>query len=137
MDAIQASFLTIKLAHLDAWNERRRRVAGWYAEELRDSGLQLPAEPAESRHIYHLYVVRVPERERVRKALEKAGIATGLHYPIPLHLQPGFADLDLGPGLFPHTEQAAEQIVSLPMFPHLTREQVAYVAAKLREAVQQ
>jgi dTDP-4-amino-4,6-dideoxygalactose transaminase len=137
MDALQASFLTIKLARLDAWNERRRRVAGWYAEELGDSGLQLPAEPAESRHIYHLYVVRVPERERVRAYLDQHGIATGLHYPIPLHLQPGFADLDLGPGLFPHTEQAAEQIVSLPMFPHLSREQVAYVAARLREAVRE
>jgi len=136
MDALQASFLTIKLAKLDAWNERRRRVAGWYAEELGESGLQLPVEPEDARHIYHLYVVRVQNRERVRAYLDAHSIATGLHYPIPLHLQPGFAELDLGPGLFPETEKAAEQILSLPMYPHLGREQVAYVAEKLREAIQ-
>jgi dTDP-4-amino-4,6-dideoxygalactose transaminase len=135
MDALQASFLSIKLARLDAWNERRRRVATWYAEELGDSGLQLPTEPEDSRHIYHLYVVRVPRRERVRAYLDAHGVATGLHYPIPLHLQPGFEELDLGPGLFPHTERAAEEILSLPMYPHLSREQVAYVAARLREAI--
>ena len=73
----------------------------------------------------------------IAAVLDKHGVATGLDYPLPLHLQPGFAELDLGPGLCPHTERAAEQIVSLPMYPHLTREQVAYVAARLRQAVQE
>ncbi|MGI8553266.1 MAG: DegT/DnrJ/EryC1/StrS family aminotransferase [Dehalococcoidia bacterium] len=135
MDAIQAAVLELKLSRLAAWNKRRRQAAAWYAEELADLPLQLPVEPEGSRHVYHLYVVRLHERDRVRDYLTQHGIGTGLHYPIPLHLQPALAHLELGPGSFPVTEAAAAEILSLPMYPHISREQVAYVADRLREAV--
>lgn len=135
MDAIQAAILHIKLDRLEEWNAWRRRAAGWYAEELQSTGLQLPVEPEGMRHVYHLYVVRVPNRDRVREELGRSGVATGLHYPIPLHLQPALAQLELGPGSFPEAEKAATEIVSLPMYPHITREQVTYVADQLRRAL--
>lgn len=135
MDAIQAAVLTIKLRRLDQWNERRRQAAAWYAEELAGTGIALPVEPEGRRHVYHLYVVRIPERDRVRATLARDGIATGLHYPIPLHLQPALAGFEFGPGSFPVSERSAAEILSLPMYPHLTREQVAYIAERLRAAV--
>ena len=135
MDAIQAAVLSIKLTRLPFWNERRRQAAAWYAEQLGDSGLQLPWEPNGASHVYHLYVVRVPERDRVRQELADAGVATGVHYPIPLHLQPAFAHFGLERGRYPVAESAAAEVVSLPMYPHITREQVSYVAAQLRHAV--
>jgi dTDP-4-amino-4,6-dideoxygalactose transaminase len=135
LDAIQAAVLRLKLERLADWNERRRRVAAWYAEELAGSGLHLPVEPKGRRHVYHLYVVRVPRRERVRTALAERGVQTGLHYPIPLHRQPAFAYLEVGEGAYPRAERAAAEVLSLPMYPHLTREQVAYVADALRRAL--
>jgi dTDP-4-amino-4,6-dideoxygalactose transaminase len=135
MDAIQAAVLEVKLARLAEWNERRRQAASWYAEELAGTGLALPLEPEGARHVYHLYVVRVPERDRVRDALARQGVSTGMHYPIPLHRQPAFAHFELGPGSFPETERAAAEILSLPMYPHLTRAQVAYVADCLKRAL--
>ncbi len=135
LDAIQAAVLRLKLERLADWNERRRRAAAWYAEELAGAGLQLPSEPAGRRHVYHLYVVRVPRRERVRAALAERGVQTGLHYPIPLHRQPAFAYLEVGEGAYPEAERAAAEVLSLPMHPHLTREQVAYVADALRRAL--
>jgi dTDP-4-amino-4,6-dideoxygalactose transaminase len=135
MDAIQAAVLEIKLSRLAEWNERRRQAAAWYAEGLTGSGLALPAEPDGSRHVYHLYVVRVPDRDGVRDRLAERGVNTGLHYPIPIHLQPAWKELELGAGSFPESERAAAEILSLPMFPHLTREQVAYVCEQVREAI--
>jgi dTDP-4-amino-4,6-dideoxygalactose transaminase len=135
MDAIQAAVLEIKLGRLAEWNERRREAAAWYREELAGSGIGLPVEPEGRRHVYHLYVVRVPQRDRVRDELARRGVATGLHYPIPIHLQPAFARLELGTGSYPHSERAAAEILSLPMYPHLTRAQVAHVADCLRQAV--
>lgn len=135
MDAIQAAMLEIKLGRLAEWNERRRQVAAWYRAALADSGLQLPVEPDGYRHAYHLYVVRVPRRERVRAYLAEHGVGTGLHYPIPLHRQPALAHLGLGEGSFPETERAAGEILSLPMYPHLGPEEVTYVATRLQEAV--
>ena len=135
MDAIQAAVLEIKLSRLAEWNERRRRAAAWYTEELAGTGIRLPVEPEGTRHVYHLYVVGMTDRDRVRDELVRQGIGTGLHYPIPLHLQPAFASFELGPGSFPASELAAAECLSLPMYPHITREQVAYVAARLREAV--
>lgn len=135
LDAIQAAVLRLKLERLEDWNERRRQVAAWYGEELAGTGLQLPFEPDGRRHVYHLYVVRVPQRERVRTALAERGVQTGLHYPIPLHRQPAFAFLEIGEGAYPRAERAAAEVLSLPMHPHLTREQVAYVAEALRRAL--
>jgi dTDP-4-amino-4,6-dideoxygalactose transaminase len=135
IDSMQAVVLTIKLRQLASWNESRRRAAEWYREELGRSGLPLPVEPEGANHVYHLYVTRVPERDRVRQALEERGIATGVHYPVPLHLQPAFEYLRLGPGSFPVTERLASEVVSLPMYPHITREQVAYVAEQVTDVV--
>jgi dTDP-4-amino-4,6-dideoxygalactose transaminase len=135
MDAIQAAFLEIKLARLATWNEGRRAAAAWYVEELRGENLQLPNEPDGTRHVYHLFVIRVPQRDCVRDHLAKHGVGTGLHYPIPLHLQPAFAQLGLHSGSFPEAERAASEILSLPMHPHLSREQVSRVAARLREVL--
>ncbi len=135
LDAVQAAFLEIKLKRLADWNACRQRAAAWYQEDLAGSGLQLPVVPAGRTHVFHLYVVRVPNREPVRAALASQGVNTALHYPIPIHLQQAFRYLELGVGSFPESERAAREIVSLPMFPHITREQVAYTAARLREAV--
>ncbi|MDQ3927910.1 MAG: DegT/DnrJ/EryC1/StrS family aminotransferase [Chloroflexota bacterium] len=135
MDAIQAAVLEIKLGQLQTWNARRREAAGWYADDLQAVGLQLPIEPEGMRHVYHLYVVRVPERDRVRAELDQRGVQTGLHYPVPLHLQLAFARLELPPGSYPVAEAAASQILALPMYPHISREQVAYVCQQLREVL--
>ena len=135
MDSLQAAMLTIKLAHLGAWNEMRRIVAGWYGEDLAGTGIALPIEPAGSRHVYHIYAIRLPNRDVIKQRLAERGISTGLHYPIPLHRQPALAQLGLGPGRFPHAERAASEELSLPMYPHLTREQVRFVSSQLIDAI--
>jgi dTDP-4-amino-4,6-dideoxygalactose transaminase len=135
MDTLQAAMLTVKLARLDAWNEKRREVAGWYAEDLAGTGVALPLEPVGSRHVYHIYAIRLPNRDVVKQRLAERGISTGLHYPIPLHRQPALAELGLGPGSFPNAERAASEVLSLPMYPHLTREQVRFVSSQLIEAI--
>jgi dTDP-4-amino-4,6-dideoxygalactose transaminase len=137
LDGFKAAVLDIKLRRLADWNRRRQQVAGWYTEQLADTGLPLPVEPEGSEHVYHLYVVRVPGdlRDRIRERLADRGISTGLHYPIPLHLQPAFSDLGADPGSFPNAERAAREVLSLPIYPHMTHEQVAYVGQALREAI--
>ena len=135
LDSVQAVVLNAKLPRMADWTERRRRAAGWYAERLEGANLVVPAEMAYGRHVWHLYVVQVEDRDRVRKVLDERGIGTGLHYPVPLHLQEAYRDMGFGPGAFPVSEQVASRGLSLPMFPHITREQVDYVAEALREAV--
>jgi len=139
LDTIQAAILLVKLGHLDAWNDRRRQVAGWYATALAESGLHLPPLPPEPReHVWHLYTVRVPagcDRDRVRSSLAEREIETGLHYPRPIHLQPAFASLNLPRGSFPVAETAAERLISLPMHPFLTQDDVQRVAAALDTAL--
>ena len=139
LDTIQAAILLVKLAHLDAWNARRRQVAEWYATALADTGLQLPPLPTEpDSHVWHLYTVRVPpgcDRDRVRAILAEQEIETGLHYPRPIHLQPAFASLNILRGAFPVAESAAERLISLPMHPFLTRDDVHRVAAALETAL--
>jgi dTDP-4-amino-4,6-dideoxygalactose transaminase len=132
LDELQAAILRVKLAYLDAWNEVRRAMAQHYAESL-PAAVKQPVERPGCRHVYHLYVVRVPERERVRKTLSDAGVATAIHYPVPIHQQPAYhSDTHLS---LPHTEQAAAEILSLPMHPLLTAQQVEQVAAALRTAL--
>jgi dTDP-4-amino-4,6-dideoxygalactose transaminase len=137
LDTLQAAILRVKLRHLAAWNDARRAAAAWYREELAGCpGLMLPAEmPWCGRHAWHLFVVRFPEHDRdtVAKKLSEAGVQTVVHYPIPIHLQKAYANLGHQPGAFPHAERAAQTILSLPMFPEITREQVAHVAASLRK----
>jgi dTDP-4-amino-4,6-dideoxygalactose transaminase len=128
LDAIQAAVLSIKLKKLDEWNARRRYTADRYREALADLPLELPVEPAYAHHVYHLYVVRTPDREHLRRGLSTNGVGVGLHYPIPLHLQEAYQFLGLGEGSFPNTEQSASSILSLPMHPALTESQIERVA---------
>ena len=139
LDTLQAAILGVKLRHLAAWNVCRHQAAEWYREELAGcAGLVLPgAAPWTGRHVYHLYVARLLEHDRqtVMRALAENGVQTIVHYPVPIHLQPAYADLGLRPGAFPCSELAAKSSVSLPMFPEITREQVAAVARALRTAL--
>src|SRR5437667_10254943 len=125
LDAIQAGVLRVKLHHLAKWNEERRERARGYDELFADAEaiVILPHVPLWSRPVYHLYVVRVAGRERLQKDLAAAGIGTGIHYQIPLHLSKAYRALDLRPGDFPVAEHAASQVLSLPMFPELSPEQ--------------
>jgi dTDP-4-amino-4,6-dideoxygalactose transaminase len=129
MDGIQGAVLGVKLRHLDAWTEQRRLVAGWYAEMLDQAIVRTPKARPGCRHVYHVYAVRTEERDRLRQTLDGAGISTGIHYPIPIHLQPAHADLGYGPGDFPVAEAAAREVLSLPLFPEMTRAQVEAVAS--------
>jgi len=132
LDEMQAAILRAKLAHLEAWNEARRQVAAWYAELLPE-GLVQPIERAGCEHVYHLYVVRVPDREVARGELAARGVGTGIHYPVPIHLQPAYAGTAGVRHDLSRTEAAAGEILSLPMHPHLSREQVEAVAEALRQ----
>lgn len=123
LDAIQAAFLRVKLRHLDAWNAQRREAAARYAELLADvPGIVLPCESERSRSVYHLYVIRSRDRDALAVHLRENGVHTGLHYPLPVHLQRCYADWGYREGALPVTERAASQILSLPMFPGLTRD---------------
>jgi dTDP-4-amino-4,6-dideoxygalactose transaminase len=129
MDGIQGAVLRVKLRHLEAWTEKRRQVARWYDEALDPESVRVPKERSGCRHVYHVYAVRSDDRDGLRDALTKAGIQTGIHYPIPVHLQPAHADLGYRAGDFPVAESVAREVLSLPMFPEMTRQQVATVAA--------
>lgn len=131
LDSIQAAILDVKLRHLDAWNDARRRNAAAYDARLAAIGIAPPPRLDEQAHVYHLYVIEVEHRQRVAAALRERGIATGIHYPIPVHLQPAYADLGLARGSFPRTERGADRVLSLPMFPELTPEQIERVADAL------
>jgi dTDP-4-amino-4,6-dideoxygalactose transaminase/glycosyltransferase involved in cell wall biosynthesis len=144
MDALQAAILRVKLPHLAAWNERRRALAARYLDGLADleraGRLVLPREAPGARHVWHQFSIRIPEhpagtphaRDAVRAALRDRGIDAGVHYPVPLHLQPCYAALGLGPGSFPHAERAAREVLSLPMYPDLTDARADRVIETLR-----
>ena len=129
LDSIQAGLLHVKLKHLAKWNAQRRERAAEYKQllESADTTLIPPYEPSWSRAVYHLYVVRTADREGLMDHLKKAGVGTGIHYPIPLHLQKAYVAMNYSAGDFPVTEKAAAEIVSLPMFPQLTAAQQARV----------
>ena len=137
LDSIQAGWLSVKLRHLAKWNESRRAHAHRYHELLAEAkdAVVLPVEAAWTKGVYHLYVVRVQDREAFQAALAEAGIGTGIHYPIPLHLQKAYESMNFKKGDFPVTERVAAEIVSLPMFPQMTLEQVKEVAAKVCEVL--
>jgi dTDP-4-amino-4,6-dideoxygalactose transaminase len=134
LDEMQAAVLRVKLAHLARWTERRRELAGLYLRELAGSGVAVPEEQSYARAAYHLFVIRHPRRDALAEALKKRGIGTLIHYPIPLHLQPAFAELGGKAGDFPVAEQAAAAILSLPLYPELTDAQARDVAAAVRDA---
>src|SRR5947209_5683824 len=134
LDALQAAFLRIKLRHLEQWTQARRAIAARYRELLSaTSDVRVVAETPESRPVYHLFVVRVPERDRVREFLQSRGISTGLHYPLPLHQQVAYRHLGLRAGAFPVTEAAAAEILSLPMYPEMHADHVDCVVVALAE----
>lgn len=132
MEGIQGAILRVKLRHLERWTEARRAHAARYRELLAGCGVELPSEAPDARHVWHVYAVRARERDAVMKALGEQGIQTGIHYPIPVHLQPAYADPAYARGSFPLAERAADEVTSLPMFPELTEEQLQLVAAALR-----
>jgi dTDP-4-amino-4,6-dideoxygalactose transaminase len=135
MDGVQGAVLGVKLRYLETWTEARRRHAGTYARALDGTPAAVPTERAGVRHVYHVYVVRLPERDRWRERLTSAGVQTGVHYPIPVHLQPAYRDLGYAAGAFPVSERAASEVLSLPMFPELTDAQIHTVAGLLRAGV--
>ena len=132
-DALQAAALRIKLRHLPRWNDQRREAAAAYRAGLAGSGVEIPAELQGRKHVYHLFVVRHPQRDEIQRALGEQQIHTGLHYPIPLHRQAAYAAMGLKDGDFPQSERWAYQGVSLPMFPGMTSEQVARVCEAIKE----
>ena len=131
IDALQAAILGAKLPHLTAWTDARRRHARRYTELLAGTNVTTPAEDPQDEHVFHLYVVRSGRRDELLAALQGAGIGAGIHYPIPLHRQPAFRDLP--PVSLPHTERAAAEILSLPLYPELRDEQIDYVAEHVRQ----
>jgi dTDP-4-amino-4,6-dideoxygalactose transaminase len=132
LDAIQAGFLHAKLPHLAKWNTKRRDHATEYGRLLSmNQAINVPYEPSWSRAVHHLYVIRTEDREEMMNHLKRVGIGTGIHYPIPLHLQKAYRSLNYGLGDFPVAERVAAEIVSLPMFPQLTSGQLARVVEEI------
>jgi dTDP-4-amino-4,6-dideoxygalactose transaminase len=133
LDELQAAILRVKLQHLDAQNARRRTIAAAYDEALRETSLAPPARRSGVGHVFHLYVLRVPDRSSVQAHLRAAGIGTGIHYPVPVHLQPAYRDrIVTGPSGCRASEIAAGQVLSLPIYPELSDRQVAQVCEALR-----
>jgi dTDP-4-amino-4,6-dideoxygalactose transaminase len=134
MDGIQGAVLGVKLRHLEDWTEARRRHAARYNELLK--GVVVPTELPGRRHVYHVYAIRVPKRDEFQNALTKKAIQTGIHYPIPVHLQPAYAELGYRAGQLPQTEAAANETLSLPMYPELTPELQDQVIGAVKEIAQ-
>jgi len=132
MEGFQGAILRVKLRHLERWTETRRAIAQTYHKLLADSGLELPIERSGNRHVYHVYTVRTADREGLRTGLEKQGIQTAIHYAVPAHLQPAYADLGYRKGSLPESELAANQVLSLPMYPELSEQSVHMVAEAVR-----
>ena len=131
MEEIQAAVLNVKLRHLEDWNDARRARAATYNASLSSAGLVLPEEMDYGRHVYHVYAVQCQNRDDLQKRLTAAGVQTGVHYPIPIHLQPAYSSLGYKRGDLPVTESLAERALSLPMFPELSDEQIGRVAEVL------
>lgn len=131
MDGIQGAILRVKLRHLETWTEARRRHALEYNRRFAGTVLRTPYARPDSRHVYHCYTVRVPRRDAVRAHLESCGIQTGVHYAIPAHLHPAYADLGYRQGDFPVAEAAASEVLSLPMFAELQEDQISTIADAL------
>jgi dTDP-4-amino-4,6-dideoxygalactose transaminase len=133
LDTLQAAVLRIKLKHLDEWNEARRQHAKSYSRQLAQTGIVVPRASAASESVWHLYVIRIDQREALKEHLATRGISVGIHYPIPIHLQPAYRDLGYQQGDFPITEAYARQILSLPMYAELNPEIICRVAETISE----
>ncbi len=133
LDEVQAAILRVKLSHLDRQNARRSTIAGAYNAALAGSPLHAPRSRDEVSHVYHLYVMRSDQRDRFQGMLRERGVGTGIHYPVPVHCQPAYAGrIALGPSGCPETEIAANQILSLPIYPEMTDPEVETVCAALK-----
>ncbi len=134
MEGIQGAVLEVKMKHIDAWSDARRRNALYYDEYLRGiPGIQAPVAREGYRHVYHLYIIRSERRDELMEFLKERGIASGLHYPIPVHMQAPLAEFGYKQGDMPLTERICDEIVSLPMYPELTEEQIRLVCETIRE----
>jgi len=136
LETIQGAILRVKLRHLDGWTEARRQAAKRYAALLAETGIPLPQEASYARHVYHIYAIRAPNRDALHARLLAKGIQSGIHYPHPIHLLPAYADLGYKRGQFPAAEQAAAEVLSLPMYPELTQSAQEAVAAAVIENYQ-
>lgn len=134
MDGIQAAVLSVKLKRLESWNEARRKNANLYNELLSNAdGVITPVEADYARHVYHIYAIRVQNRDTMISKLAEKDISCGIHYPVPIHLQDAYSFLGQGKGSFLIAEKCAGEFISLPMFPELTREQIEYVANSVKK----
>jgi dTDP-4-amino-4,6-dideoxygalactose transaminase len=133
LDTLQAAILRVKLRHLDQWNEQRRERAALYDALLKDTaGVKCLTVREGCTHVYHLYVIKTTDRDRLREHLGNTGIVTGIHYPVPVYMQPAFGYLGMSEGTYPATERAAREILSLPMYPELRPEDVELVAGEIK-----
>jgi len=135
MEGLQGAILRVKLRHLEEWTAARRKVAGKYDRLLANCGVELPVAMPWARHVYHLYTLRSEDRDGLQAALLAEGIQTAVHYAVPAHLQPAYADLGYGEGAFPESEAAASQVLSLPIYPELSEQAVASVAGAVKRAL--
>ena len=135
MEGFQGAVLAVKLRHLDEWTAARRFVVERYNDLLSGSDVQTPVEMPYARHVYHVYTLRSPDRDGLQAALASEGIQTGIHYPVPVHLQPAYADLGYARGAFPQSEKAAAEVLSLPLFAEMTNEQIEAVCRVVQAGV--
>jgi dTDP-4-amino-4,6-dideoxygalactose transaminase len=136
MDGLQGSILSVKLKYLNGWNELRRGNARRYNELLRTiDGVVIPVESPDCKHVYHIYAIRVLHRDSLISALAEKDIQCGIHYPMPLYMQDAYKAMDLGAGSFPVAEKVASEVVSLPMFPELSSDQIFFVAAEIKKLI--
>jgi len=135
MEGLQGAILRVKLRHLEHWTEARRSHAAEYNRFLASANVVTPIEQGNARHVYHIYAVRTKDRTELQRRLQAQGVQTGIHYPIPVHLQEAYADLGYSEGMFPHSESAAREVLSLPMYPELSNIQIEVVAAAVHHDV--
>lgn len=136
LDGVQGAILNVKLKYLDQWNQRRREITDYYNEAFREvEAIETPKESPWAEGVYHLYVMQVADRDGFKQKLNDAGIGAAIHYPKPLHLQKAYDFMQLKKGSFPVSERAGERVLSLPNFPEMTDEQLAYVVEKVKEAI--
>jgi dTDP-4-amino-4,6-dideoxygalactose transaminase len=135
MEGLQGAILRVKLRHLDAWTDQRRSRAAEYNRFLREADVERPQEMPYARHVYHIYAVRTRDRVELQRTLQSYGVQSGIHYPIPVHLQEAWSDLGYVAGDFPHSERAANEVLSLPMYPELSNIQVEFVSAAVHHDV--
>ena len=135
LDEVQAAILNVKFKHIDAYNEGRRNSAAIYTKELTAPDIQPPIELKDCRHVFHQYTIRIRERDAVKQKLDAAAVSNMIYYPVPCHLQAAYRDLGMRPGSLPVAEQAAREVLSLPMYPELTEEQVRSIAKSVNGAL--